>query len=55
MMTKLIVFLFRLLSDDAKTKVVHLLMAEVFPGRKIYKARPSGFTRPRDTYQTPKE
>lgn len=54
-MTKLIVFLFRRLKPENQTTLLHKLLAEVFPGRKIYKARPSGFTRPRDTYQTPKE
>ena len=54
-MTKLILFLFRLLSEDDKIRVVHILLTEVFPGRKLYKARPIGYKRPRDTYQTPKE
>jgi hypothetical protein len=44
-MSKLIKLLFTLLSYEKQTLLLHELLASVFPGRKLYKARPIGFKR----------
>jgi hypothetical protein len=44
-MTKLIKLLFRLLSYEKQTLLLHELLAGVFPGKRLYKARPSGYKR----------
>jgi hypothetical protein len=41
-MATFIIFLFRLLSSVEQAKLLHKLLTEVFPGKRLYKARPTG-------------
>lgn len=51
-MTKLILFLFRLLPVSKQQEMTRYLVSVVFPGDRIYKARPAGYKRPRDPFKT---
>lgn len=47
MKTKLILYLFRKLSVSQQQSLTRYLVGTVFPGLRLYKARPSGYRRAR--------